>query len=81
MLDNTRPPARLAHGAACGEAGLRRTVERLLREETDRLGLTPEARARLLPPHLRAVVVEVVTRTLLQLEGRAAGEPAGEARR
>jgi hypothetical protein len=80
MLEHPHPPDRITHGASGVEAGLRRRVERLLREETDRLGLTPEACERLLPPHLRAVVVEVVTRTMLRVEVRALGERAGQAR-
>jgi hypothetical protein len=77
MLEHQHPPDRITHGVSGVEAGLRRRVERLLREETDRLGRTPETRERLLPPHLLAVIVEVVTRTMLRVEGCALGVGAG----
>lgn len=77
MLEHQHPPDRAAHRPFGVEARLRRRVARLLCEKTDRLGLTPKARERLLPPHLRAVIVEVVTRTVLRLEGCALDVGAG----
>ncbi len=76
MRDRTLLPSWVAHGAPDVEARLHRRVEWSLREEIDQLGLASESCERLLLPYVRTVILEVVTSTLLRLEGRAPGDDA-----
>jgi hypothetical protein len=54
-----------------GDNGLRAYVEQLLRDEIAHLELPPLARAQLLPPYVQAAIVEIVTNTVMRLEGDA----------